>query len=183
MPPWWPSGKGAWGCYQSHTNLIRSCIDQQLGDVLIFEDDAVLRENFLKPMYKFIETLPEDWDMFYLGGQLLYYKIHPPIAVTPTHFKVWNVNRLHAYGIRQRNLGLLYNHLLNPENWSIPEMRRGQGGCDHRIGQLHHEMNVYAPRQWFFGQNGGRSDITGFRFGKIFWDWTKKHKSPIDKTV
>lgn len=73
---------GALGCYLSHLDLwkkIRTCKEEY---VLVLEDDAI--PNFNKSaLEKYIRELPEDWDIFTLGGWCeVSTKINPNICKT-----------------------------------------------------------------------------------------------------
>lgn len=52
------------GCLQSHLNIIKQAKKQNLGAVMIIEDDCFFIK---KPV---LELPPNDWDMLYLGGNL-----------------------------------------------------------------------------------------------------------------
>jgi hypothetical protein len=41
-PAWWRSGPGSWGCYRSHLSLLEDCLNENVGSVLLMEDDATL---------------------------------------------------------------------------------------------------------------------------------------------
>ena len=50
---------------QSHLQVMKQITGQR---VLILEDDAQFVEDFNEKFEKVIQTLPEDWDIFYLGA-------------------------------------------------------------------------------------------------------------------
>ena len=50
---------------QSHLQVMKQIAGQR---VLILEDDAQFVENFNEKFEKVMQTLPEDWDIFYLGA-------------------------------------------------------------------------------------------------------------------
>lgn len=54
-------------CRQSHLQVL----EESEGLTLILEDDALFMENFNERFAEFIENLPADWDIFYLGAVLL----------------------------------------------------------------------------------------------------------------
>ncbi len=59
---------GAVGCALSHIEIIKLAKKQNLKNVLIFEDDIELTQDFSVKFDSFIRQLPDNWDMFYLGG-------------------------------------------------------------------------------------------------------------------
>ncbi len=57
------------GCALSHRAIISSAKEQQLKNVLIFEDDAIFLDNTLHHLTKSIAELKTiEWNLFYLGG-------------------------------------------------------------------------------------------------------------------
>lgn len=59
--------RGQLGCTLSHYKLYQKIVNDNLYDkVLILEDDAMFSEN-IKNLDNYMEQLPQDWGMFYLG--------------------------------------------------------------------------------------------------------------------
>jgi GR25 family glycosyltransferase involved in LPS biosynthesis len=164
-PASWMLGAGAWGCYQSHLQLLEMCVAEDIDEVMIFEDDAQPAPDFKTRFDIFMDALPTDWDMFYLGGQLLDHNLHPPQKVNEQIYQAHNVNRLHAYAIRQPFMYDVIEHIRRHQEFSDKHQ------VDHRIGELHHDARVYIPRRWFFGQSAGKSDISIYFQSSRFWDW------------
>jgi len=54
------------GCALSHFGVYELMIQKGIEEMLIFEDDAVLSENFLESL-KVIDLLPKSWEIFLLG--------------------------------------------------------------------------------------------------------------------
>jgi len=51
----------------SHINCYRE-IAEKYEFALILEDDAILQENFTEKLSKYLQQLPKDYDMFFIGG-------------------------------------------------------------------------------------------------------------------
>lgn len=165
-PEWWNPGKGAWGCYRSHLQIIEHCLNQNISSVLIFEDDAIFCDDFSTKARQFLQALPGDWQMVYLGGQHLYVNRQPPKKINDYVCKPYNVNRTHAFGLRGEGLKIVYRHI-TAVNWLS-----GQH-IDHHLGRLHMNggIKVYTPTSWLVGQRQGVSDIAGRNFeADRFWD-------------
>ena len=45
-PDWWTAGRGAWGCYRSHLQILEHCYNSGCESYLVFEDDAIFRPDF-----------------------------------------------------------------------------------------------------------------------------------------
>jgi len=153
-PSWWNAGSGAWGCYRSHLQILERAMSEGYRSYMVLEDDAMFADNFMQKYDNFINDLPPDWDMFYLGGQLMHPEEHPPKKVTEHVYRPYNINRTHCFAVNRKGFTYLYDFLLRRfENrtWHI----------DHHLGRLHEqgEFNVYCPPEWLVGQAEGPSNI------------------------
>lgn len=89
---------GVWGCFKSHLELMKRCVkepnfgrpvaagatgwrgtvnhqqnryvDSPVNDVVIFEDDAIFVPDFPRAFARFVRSVPDDWDILYLGGAM-----------------------------------------------------------------------------------------------------------------
>ena len=64
---------GELGILETHIELITRCKQENIKSILIFEDDVVFSKK-IKDIEKFINDVPEDWDMIYFGGNHTYGK-------------------------------------------------------------------------------------------------------------
>lgn len=163
-PAWWLGGGGAWGCYRSHCAIIERCLNEGVGSVLIFEDDALFPTDFTKRAEEFLEALPADWEMAYLGGQHLRAEKQKPKRVNDLVYKPYNVNRTHAFALRGEGLKKVYKHL-HKKQWSTSHH------IDHHLGTLHESgtLRLYCPADWIVGQAESKSDISGRHHNNRFW--------------
>ena len=155
-PDNWNAGNGAWGCYKTHVNILEHCMNNGIGSYVVFEDDAVFPDNFCSQLDKFSNSLPEDWDQIYLGGQLIHEGSHPPIKVNDEVYRPFNVNRTHCFGVSRKGMLPIYRHISN-----LPF--HAHEHIDHHLGRLHetYNINVYAPSRWMVGQGGSSSNVSG----------------------
>ena len=157
-PPWWQAGAGAWGCFQSHRQILEHALNQGIESFFVLEDDAVFAENFTDRLRPFAEQIPADWQWVYLGGQHIRRHEGLPIRLSPHVYRPHNVHRSHAYGLRGRAaMEAVYRHLHDSDAW-------GEGKhLDHRLGELHQDFagGVYVPARWLIGQAAGFSHIKG----------------------
>lgn len=163
-PPWWTAGNGAWGCYRSHVNLLEQCMNNNEPSYMVFEDDAIPTSTFLDDWATVLEELPSDWDLFYLGGQLLHEWENPPKRISKNIYIPYNVNRTHGFMVNQKGYERLYHHLMATpfeEAFHI----------DHHLGRIHETrgINVYVPGRWLIGQNGSSSNVDGKIKDLCFW--------------
>jgi hypothetical protein len=181
-PAWWRQGAPAWGCYRSHLNIIESCLNEGVESVMIFEDDATFCPDFNDKLTELKASLPNDWDMLYLGGQLLFArdKGNEPLRLNDWCYQPYNVNRTHAYAVNGKFLSTLYKHLNATDVW------RSGHHIDHHYGRLHQQRkyNVIIPPYWLVGQNESHSDIKGQEMPTRFWlDATTYEKDVVHPFV
>lgn len=165
-PQWWRQGGGAWGCFRTHLRLIEQCLNNGVDSVLLMEDDALFPDDFTVRVRAFLEAVPDDWGMLYLGGQHLHVNNSPPIRVNDEVFIPYNVNRTHAFALRGKTMTEVYRHLCR-NDW------HNGNHIDHHLGRFHQrrdpEHPVYCPKEWLVGQAGGKSNISGRNPDDRFW--------------
>ncbi len=154
VPEAWRAGGGAWGCMQSHRQILERAILDEVKSLLVLEDDACFRPDFRDAVAGFLAAVPGDWEQLMLGGQ----HMAPPQPVAPGVVRCVNCQRTHAYAIRGRFLRDLYRR------WNSTS-----GHCDHIMGPMQRDYRVYAPEPFLVGQAPGPSDISGARNPAKFW--------------
>jgi hypothetical protein len=164
VPYGWHSGGGAWGCMQSHRQILETVMMNKSDSVLIFEDDAIFVEGFSKKLFDFLRNVPKPWDKIMLGGQLFdgHSRSEP---VNQYVRKVVNCQRTHAYAVRGEFMRALY------QKW-----HSSYGHCDHIMGPFQEGWNVYAPTEFLVGQGESHSDISGSHNPAKFWEPPKERK-------
>jgi len=60
--------KGWLACLVSHLKILQKMIDEEIKDMIILEDDAILHEEFEKRVIKALSEIPEGPIFCYLGG-------------------------------------------------------------------------------------------------------------------
>ena len=168
-PDWWRGGGGAWGCFRSHLQIIEHCLVENVPSVLILEDDAVPCDDFARRVKPFLEAVPNDWGMIYLGGQHLMAGSHPPRRVNAEVFRPYNVNRTHAFALSRDGMKAVYKHLCR-QDWNAAQH------IDHHLGRLHMSgsLPIYCPNEWLIGQAAGTSRISGRTTDLRFWKHAKE---------
>jgi hypothetical protein len=155
VPDGWKYGGGTYGCMQSHRHILERCIQDGVESVLVLEDDLAFCQNFENEIVKFLMRVPEQWDQLMLGGQHI---ATPAETETPGIVRCLNTQRTHAYAVRGQFMRDLYQRWVS-----------SQGHCDHAMGPMQRDRMVYAPDPFIFGQEGGRSDISGAVNPVKFW--------------
>ena len=94
---------GAAGCYLSHLEILKKARAKKKS-VLIFEDDVMLVGDYKSVIEQALDELQDlDWDMFYLGGNVL----KPVYQITEHIGKLTHCQSTHAYGVNYKFLDIL----------------------------------------------------------------------------
>ena len=174
IPTGWQTSKGAFGCCLAHVAAqMRVLSDEEYSDddpLAFFEDDAVFCDGFLEKLETVAKFVPDDWEILYLGGELLLTgrpKPKPIFKYTDGAIRVeivkpYNVNRLHAYVVKAKALPKIALRLLEYST-NAPKVQGPSGDetCfDYEVGRMQErgELTVYAVAPWLVGQGGYGSD-------------------------
>lgn len=106
---------GQIGCSMSHYAVTRKAKEQNLKNYLVLEDDFYFEYNHDELFGKInncINQLPNDWDMFYLGGNLdASYNKYPIEKYSENLFKLNSCHTTHAFAVNNK----LYDIILKDE--------------------------------------------------------------------
>jgi GR25 family glycosyltransferase involved in LPS biosynthesis len=157
-PSQWQHGGGAWGCMQSHRQVLEHAMMERVGTVLIMEDDVCFAGDFAVKAKAFLRNVPRDWDQLMLGGQFFHDSKREPVA--DGVLRVTQCERTHCYALRGKAIQDLY------EYWHA----QTTGHCDWHMGDWQEKgYNVYSPVEFIAGQDAGPSDISGANNPRKFW--------------
>ena len=160
LPDKWDQGGGAYGCLQSHRQILERAIMDGVDRLLVLEDDMILADGFADKIKRFLLDVPGDWDGLMIGGQ------HSgglePLDVRPGVVRCVNCQRTHAYAVRGGYMRALYRKWTEGQN-------APNGHCDWLMGPMHADWHVYAPDPFFAGQRKNKSDINGRENPTKFW--------------
>ena len=154
--------KGARGCTESHERAVKIAKERGYKSILIFEDDVIFRNNFLKlwaPLKTKLSSLDYDLFYFYDWGRC-------------DSGKGGIVNDLFDWTKRQRNIDILSikstlcTHAYAVNSCFYDKMLTifaENGGVGKTVDRLFDAANarIYAPSINLAGQEGGVSRITG----------------------
>lgn len=153
-PEGWESGGGAWGCMQSHRQILERALMDGVQRLLVLEDDCKVKKTFVDDISIFLRNVPPEWDQLMLGGQ----HHGPSTDIGDSIFKCTNCQRTHAYAVTPKLMQELY------KIWHKTTVH-----CDWVMGQAQLNNNVYAPKKFVFGQARSQSDINGAINPAKFW--------------
>ena len=110
---------GSLGCLLSHVTLWQKCVnDKQCNIALIFEDDAIIKNDFNKRIEQIKEShLPEEWTILKLSYKGLIGKPISETIIKPDPIKKRGVNAGNwCYLLNVKNVNILLNTILPYEN-------------------------------------------------------------------
>jgi GR25 family glycosyltransferase involved in LPS biosynthesis len=87
--------RGSVGCKLSHLKIIELALEKGYEKILILEDDVGFKRGALRKLRSAIKDLPQDWEMLYLGGNLLL----PTTKISRSLSKIQSIYTTHAYGL------------------------------------------------------------------------------------
>lgn len=89
------------GCALSHYSVIKQALEEGCNNIFVFEDDVLFHENFNEMFDKYINKLPEDYDMFTLYSFM--YDIQPQNQkINSRWMKAYDSWSLVAYGMNKQ---------------------------------------------------------------------------------
>jgi GR25 family glycosyltransferase involved in LPS biosynthesis len=103
--------KGHFGCWDSHRRLLEKIKDEGNNMTLVCEDDC---EFISEEVAEYLDQLPEDWDLLYLGG--VNQDIPEQFSEKLEYAK--NILQTHAYIVRDKFVPTLLETLTN-HRWKV----------------------------------------------------------------
>lgn len=92
----------------SHTRILRQIKESALDKVLVLEDDIEFCDNFEKKFQIAVNDLPNDWDLFFFGGN----HTGGSTPITKNIGRVYRTLALHSYAVRQKSVDVLYENMI-----------------------------------------------------------------------
>jgi glycosyl transferase family 25 len=146
VPADWPESPGAYGCLQSHLEVVRHARIQGRENVLIMEDDVLFDDRFHQKFRERIRNLPESWDMLFFG--CLHHD--EPIPVANGIGKLRGSFSTFMYAVRQR----VYDAFIRLNS-------RAKQGVDRNNTILQRLFNCYCFVPHLAWVDGSYSDAQG----------------------
>jgi GR25 family glycosyltransferase involved in LPS biosynthesis len=120
---------GAYGCLQSHLRVIEQARERRLPSIMVFEDDVVFHPEFDQRFPRFIEQMPDDWDMIYLGAG----HMEAPLEVSDNVIRLQKSYSTYAYALRSTAYDA-FLELARHEEFQV----------DAYYGKLQQQFNCYC---------------------------------------
>ena len=90
--------QGEVGCILSHLSIYKKSIEDGIGDYLILEDDCEFHPDINNLFPIFYKQIPDDWCLFYLGGNHNHTKIE---MIDKNIHRLHRTYTTHCYGVRK----------------------------------------------------------------------------------
>jgi GR25 family glycosyltransferase involved in LPS biosynthesis len=141
----WHHSAGALGCRLSHISIYKEAIKNNYSKILVLEDDAIISTDFLKSLYKIIDTVNDDWDLIYFGGA----HFATPDKINDNVIRLKATTALHSVAINCRCLPQILTTLEQNNNQVI----------DVVLADMQPKLKAYSPTKPTARQIRGYSDI------------------------
>jgi len=147
-PDWWRGGP----IYASNRQNFIDMFDiaSKSDDLTyIFEDDVCFCDGFEDKLNVFLNEVPNDWDVLYLGGQCWVNQAFQPWQISENVMRLFASIRTHAMIAKPETAGKIRDWLIDGP-WGVLHI------ADNRMAQfmMQPENKVYAPFQFICGQRG-----------------------------
>lgn len=140
-----PLLSGELGVLLTHHNIIKECMNRNLSNVLVLEDDVQFT-NEINNVSEYVSKLPDDWDFIYFGGNHKYGK--PPEPINDKVIKLNYTVALQCVAIKNTMFEILDNILTKQKKQ-----------VDTYYAELHDRFNAYGFNPSIAKQKIGFSDI------------------------
>lgn len=136
---------GELGILESNLKLVRHAKKNNLPSFLMLEDDVVFGDE-VNNLDKYMDNIPDDWDMIYFGGNHRY--SHPPKEINETTLKLHYTVAIHCVAIKSTVYDVIE---------SILSKKLKQ--VDNYYTLVQQSFNVYCTKPSIAFQKEGFSDI------------------------
>lgn len=135
---------GEVGIILSNLAVLRHAQSNKYEKILILEDDVQFSDTFVRDWNAWHKEIPDDWEMLYLGGNLVGWQ-PSPVSHHVHHGK--NLFAIHALGLRSST----FSSMISAIDLNTP--------VDVTYGHQSHNFNSYLMVPRMAWQRPGRSDI------------------------
>lgn len=116
-----------------HYSAFKDTVEKGYNNVVVFEDDIILVEDFDKKLDKYLNQLPDDYDILWIG------------TCCNLHVPQYNPH-IHVYST-QHGSRCTHAYLIS------------QGGCKKLIDHFH---TIYQPIDWYFNSSVKELNMKNF---------------------
>lgn len=144
---------GEIGIIMSSIAVLTDAKEKGYEKILILEDDVQFSDTFVRDWNQWSQEIPEDWEMLYLGGNLVGWQ---PNRISSHVHVGTNIFAIHALGLRSS----VFDSMISAIDMNTP--------VDVTYGHQSRNFNSYLMVPRMAWQRPGRSDIQGQYVNYIF---------------
>ena len=167
VPDWWQGGQ-VYGSNRQNFIALFDVASKADDWTFIFEDDVCFCQDFEEKLDAFLNEVPYDWDVLYLGGQHFVKQYYNPVQVSPNVLRAYSMIRTHAMIARPETAGRIRDWLVDGP-WGVLHI------ADNRMAQfmMEPQNRVYCPIKFICGQRGAeKSTQCGCVFSTdMYFNW------------
>jgi len=144
-----PISNGNFGLILSNIEILKIAKEDNLNNILIIEDDCDFNDKIIE-INSYLNKLPDDWDMFYLGGNhnIGWGDTLPPYEINDKIVKLHNTFTTHFVAVKSKMFEVLLEELAT---FSYP--------IDVIYTKIQKKYNVYCTKDMVASQKEGYSNI------------------------
>jgi hypothetical protein len=146
--PNWNYSLGAFGCLQSHLEIIKEAKNNKYNSILILEDDVVFNDNMENDFKKYYDQLDGEWDILYLSGNYNKHIQNSFEKITDNIIKCNLTYTTHCYAIKNTVYDII-----------IDALYKATAPIDIEYTKIQKNLNCYAFSPSISSQREGYSDI------------------------
>lgn len=167
-----PSGydmqPGSWGHVRTFLRLLEDAMNTGLESIFIFEDDCVFTPDFGEKIMPFLDAVPSDWDMIYLGGVYRAAQTFKPEKINDLVYQIAGCTGTWAVAFSRHAMEAVYKEVCDyivQEVWHFDSLTCRCQAKEH--------LKVYVPNPWLCGHAEGQSDICPRNYAKVnYWNFS-----------
>ena len=144
-----PISNGNFGLIQSNLEILKKAKDDNLKNIVIIEDDCIFNDN-IKNINTYLQSLPDDWNMIYLGGNhnIGWNGTTEPVVINDKMVKLHFTFTTHFVAINSNIFDIV-----------IEELSKFSNPIDVIYTTIQKNYNVYCTKELVATQQEGYSDI------------------------
>ena len=114
-------------CTLSHISIWEKIKQDKTTFNIIFEDDVIIPNNFNNKLKLYLEQLPKNWDILFLGGNRIVGKKYSKNLIKPTKDEFGNFGSF-AYLINSKNINFILDKCKNISLYTDKFIQKELGG-------------------------------------------------------
>jgi len=162
--------KGQLGCLKSHLKIINDAIKNNYENIIIFEDDVIICDDFVERLNNIEKYIPKDWDVIHLAGNCYHhYEKHQPYS-----------EKINKYIMKNNQVYGTFALLINKKIFKILKnlYKKKKYNTDNiHVEEIQKNYNSYSVLPFMCHITNDKSDITKVYDAEIYERIKKDYKN------